>query len=67
MWTGFGTLNKLVLAFKSNFWRKATPKGKYIGYASKNKGEFYMFIDITERCVSVSLCRYVNGRVLHVY
>ena len=58
---GFGTLNKVVLAFKSNFWRSATPKGKYIGYASQTKGEYYMFIDITDSATQPTLLALVSG------
>jgi monoamine oxidase len=51
----------VVLAFKSNFWKSATPKGKYIGYASQQKGEYYMFIDISDCASLPTLLALVSG------
>ena len=55
----------MVLAFKSIFWKSATPKGKYIGYASQQKGEYYMFIDISECAAQPTLLALVSGE--HVF
>ena len=60
---GFGLLNKILLAFDESFWQAATPKGKYIGYASKVKGEFYMFIDISDCVGKPTLLAIVSGTV----
>ncbi len=51
----------MVLAFKSIFWKSATPKGKYIGYASQQKGEYYMFIDISDCASQPTLLALVSG------
>ena len=40
---GYGILNKVVLAFDKCCWNK---KQQYFGYASKYKGEFYMFVNM---------------------
>eukprot|EP00960_Hanusia_phi_P059712 764266-Hanusia_phi.AAC.5 len=58
---GFGVLNKVVLAFDKIFWQRATPKGKYIGYASERKGQFYLFIDITDCTSKPTLLALISG------
>ncbi len=35
--------------------------GKYIGYASKQKGEYYMFIDISSSTAQPTLVVIVSG------
>jgi hypothetical protein len=38
-----------------------TYAGKYIGYASKQKGEYYMFIDISSSTAQPTLVVIVSG------
>lgn len=42
---GYGQLNKVFLVYDRQFWNIPT---KYFGYASQRKGEYYMFVDLSD-------------------
>ena len=52
-----------MLAFDRIFWGAAAPRGRYIGYAAERKGEYYMFIDVTECAGRPTLLALVSGSV----
>ena len=54
---------QVVLAFDRIFWGAAAPRGRYIGYAAERKGEYYMFIDVTECAGRPTLLALVSGTV----
>eukprot|EP01119_Soliformovum_irregulare_P015261 TRINITY_DN4278_c1_g3_i1.p1 TRINITY_DN4278_c1_g3~~TRINITY_DN4278_c1_g3_i1.p1 ORF type:complete len:637 (-),score=173.54 TRINITY_DN4278_c1_g3_i1:92-2002(-) len=55
---GYGLLNKLVLFFPKCFWDAASDN---IAFASSNRGEFYLFVNMQKVVESPVLVAYISG------